>query len=627
MLKDPKIRWLILAGLLVTIFEILSLIGLRLEPREAIPLFGIITLAIGYLTIWHGIKALFKLNFSNINLLMVIAVAGAFYLGAYEEAAVVIVLFTLAERLEDFGIAKSKSSLDRLVEEMPSYVQIKGMDEPIDIKRVKVGDTIVVKPHHIIPLDGQVVYGQSFVDESTITGEPIPADKRSGDEVFAGTMNRSGVIEVIVKQMPANSTVAKIREMTFTALKHKAQAQQFIERFSSFYTPAVLGLAVLLTFAPLLFSDTNLEENFKQALSLLVIACPCALVISTPIAVYSAIGNASSKGILIKGGRYLEAMGEVKALAFDKTRTLTHGKPAVTDVIPFGGHTREHLLSCAAGIEAFSEHPLAQSIVAAAKKEGLNLHVVEKFESIPGKGTKANCLVCADSHHCVGKLEFILEEHRVPQEVVDKLSALQAQGKTVIVISSHKEVEGLIALEDEIRKEAAGVIKTLLQMGVKSIMLTGDHQITAAAIAQLAGIKQVHAELMPQDKAAEVQKLVQEHGIVGMVGDGVNDAPALAAANVGISMTTLGSDMALEAANIVILNDHLRMIPYLISLGRNALEIIQFNTTFAIAVKLLFVGLALIGMSHLALAIFADVGVTLLVILNSLRLLKFESVK
>ncbi|CCB91192.1 putative cadmium-transporting ATPase [Waddlia chondrophila 2032/99] len=624
MLADPKLRWLIFSAFLVAIFEILSLIGIRLEPSEGAFVFGVIILGIGYQVIWDGLKALFTLKFSSINLLMLVAVIGAFYIGEYEEAAVVIVLFSLAERLEYVGISKSKSSLDALVDGMPKYVKIRGLDEPIDVLQVSVGDIIVVNPYALIPLDGEVVGGVSFVDESTMTGESIPVDKRAGDKVFAGTMNKKGGLEIRVSKTTGYRAVDKIREMTFNAIKHKSQTQQFIEQFSSYYTPAILLLALIIAFLPPFFGLRGFEESFKQSLALLVISCPCALVISTPIAIYSAIGNATSAGVLIKGGRYLEAMGQLKAIAFDKTRTLTYGKPVVTDVIPFNGCSREDLLSCAAGVELFSEHPLAQSIVDAAKKEGLTPHKVEEFESVVGKGAKAECLVCPDRHHCVGKLDFILEEHHVPEEVRSELSRLQNEGKTVIIVSSDRQVEGVIAIEDEVRSEAAGVVKALLNFDIKSVMLTGDNELVAKAVSKILKIKQLKSELLPQDKAREVAALVKKHQIVGMVGDGVNDAPALASATVGISMTSLGSDSAIEAANIVILNDHLKMIPYLVRLGREALGLIRFNTTFALVLKFLFVALAIFGMSNLALAIFADVGVTLIVILNSLRLLSFK---
>ncbi len=368
MLADPKLYWLIISGVLVTIFELLSWIGIRLKPHEAIPVFGVIILGIGYQVIWNGFKALFRFNFSSINLLMLIAALGAFYTGEYEEAAVVIVLFSLAERLEYAGISKSKSALDSLVEGMPKYVQTQGLDEPIDISQVKIGDVILVKPHSIIPLDGGVVSGASFVDESTITGESLPVDKKFGDEVFAGTMNRQGVLEIRVSRTAGCSTVDKIREMTYNANQYKSKTQRFIEKFSSYYTPTILLLAIAITLLLPLFAIRNFEESFMQALTLLVISCPCALVISTPIAIYSAIGNASTAGVLIKGGRYLEAIAQIKAMAFDKTRTLTYGSPVVRDVIPFNGVSREELLSCARVSELFSEHPLANSIVEAAKR-------------------------------------------------------------------------------------------------------------------------------------------------------------------------------------------------------------------------------------------------------------------
>lgn len=623
MLQNTKTLWLIVAAVLVTIFEILSLGGVKLPRLEGGVVFGIITLTIGYRIIWEGLVALTKLNFRSINLLMVIAVLGAFYLGDYEEAAVVIVLFSLAERLEDYGLSKSRSALDKFVEQMPKYAYLRGMDEPIDISKVKVGDMITIKAHHLIPLDGKVVSGESFVDESTITGEPLPQDKRGGDAVFAGTFNKHGVLDVRVTKTSEDTSLAKIRSMTFEALKHKAKTHQFIEQFSAYYTPSMVGLALFWTLFSWM-SGSPFAAGLSQALTLLVIACPCALVISTPISIYSAIGNASAAGALVKGGRYLEAMGQLKAMAFDKTRTLTYGKPKVTDVIPFGKNTRETLLACAAGVELFSEHPLAQSVVEAAKGENLEPHAVEKFESVLGKGAKADCLVCYDRHHCIGKLEFILEEHHVPQDVIDKIEKLQSAGKTVIVVSTHNEVEGLIALEDEIRPESAEVVKGIKAIGIVPVMMTGDHPVTAEAVAAKVGIKDVQSELLPQQKAEKMKELVKKYGAAAMVGDGVNDAPALALASAGISLTSLGADAALEAASIVILNNQLKMIPYLIRLSTQTLNMIKINTGFAIVVKAMVIFLALIGASNLALAIFADVGVTILVTLNSLRLLKFR---
>ncbi|WP_213106235.1 heavy metal translocating P-type ATPase [Candidatus Protochlamydia amoebophila] len=624
MWNEPKILWLIVGTLFIAVFEFLSLGGIHLPKEIALPFFLTFTLFFGRETLWHGLKALFNLNFKSINLLMFIAVVGAFYLGEYPEGTIVIILFTLAERLEDVGIAKSQSAIDSFLNKIPKTVFIKDQELPIDISQVKIGTVVLIKPGQMIPLDGIVKSGSSFVDESAITGEPLAKDKRTGDELFAGSLNKQGFIEMEVSKTASDSTIEKIRELTFHATKHKAKTQQFIEIFSQFYTPFVILLATFWTF----FNWQVLHQPFNQgladALALLVIACPCALVISTPISIFSAIGHASSKGALIKGGKYLEAMGQVNAMAIDKTRTLTKGQPIVTHVIPFGNHSKELLLSCAAGIEKLSEHPLAQSIVQAAQIENLTPHPVENFESFIGKGAKADCLICDDKHHCIGKLEFILEEQHLPQDFIDLIDTYQKEGKTVVVVSTHKKVEGIIVLEDEIRSDSAQFVADLKQLQVYPIMLTGDHLNVAHSIAQQVGIQVVKANLLPQDKSKAIEELLKEYRTVAMFGDGVNDAPALALSSVGISMSSLGSDTALEAASIVILNDNLSLIPYLIKLGRKTLSTIKINITFALLVKILFIVLALLSISNLALAIFADVGVTLLVILNSLKLMNFK---
>jgi Cd2+/Zn2+-exporting ATPase len=615
-----KFHWLIFACVFVVLFEALSLSGVRFQPSIAAPLFLLIIVGIGHETLWHGLKALFTLNLASIQLLMVIAVSGAFYLGQYEEAAVVIVLYTLAEKLEDLGIARSKLSIENLLSKMPKEVLIKGKENLTPVNLVVIGDIIAIKPGDIIALDGEVIEGSSSVDESTITGEPIPQDKHIGDKVFAGTWNQQGYLEVRITKTAKESSLAKIKEMTANALKSKAKTQLFIEKFARIYTPTVIFIALAVTIIPTLFLGKNFNDWFVESLTLLVIACPCALVISTPISIYSAVSNATTKGVLIKGGKYLEALGQLKAIAFDKTRTLTEGHPHVTDVIPIGTHTVESLLSCAAGIEQFSEHPLSQSIVNAAQNEKYTFHPAESFQSFIGKGVKGDCLVCKDRHHCIGKLQFILEEHQVPVNVVNEVDRLQKQGKTVIVVSTHKEVEGIIAFSDKIRPESKSTIDDLHKMGIQTILLTGDHLMPAQAVADELNIPIVKAELLPDEKAKEIQSLMKKYKVVGMMGDGVNDAPALALASVGISMNTLGSDIAIDAASVVILSDHLKKLPSLINLGRRALNIIHFNTVWAIGVKILFIALAIAGKSNLVLAIFADVGVTFLVILNSLRL-------
>ncbi len=623
MLRDPKFIWLLVISVLVGILELFALGGLHLPSKIGLPLILAIIIGVGYETLWHGLKALFTLNFKSIQSLMVIAVGGALYLGKYEEAAIIIVLYTLAEKLEDIGIAKSQSALGDLIEKMPKTVSLKnGNSIPID--QVKVGDIILIKPSDMIALDGKVLAGSSYVDESTITGEPIPKDKYVGDNVFAGTLNKQGVLEVEVTKTSADTTFSKIKELTFQATQVKAKTQKFIETFSQYYTPSVILLAALWILIPTIFFNQPLDPWLLRGLTLIVIACPCALVISTPISIYSAIGNASTRGALIKGGRYLEAIGQIQAMALDKTRTLTYGQPVVTDVLPFGSNSKDDLLACAGGIEIFSEHPLAQSIVEAAKNEKITLHNAANFQSVVGKGAKADCLICKDKHHCVGKLSFILEEHPIPEEFIREIERLQNEGKTAIIIATHQEIKGVIALSDKMRPESKKLIDGLNELGIKAIMLTGDNSAAARLVAKELGITEFKAELLPEDKAAVIQQLLDEYGSVGMVGDGVNDAPALALSNVGISISSLGSDTALEAASIVILNDRLDIIPFLVKLGKKTIRTIQMNTTLAIAVKLVFIILALFGMSQLALAILADVGVTLIVILISLRLLKWK---
>jgi len=406
--NNSKLRWLGLGAVCVAVFEFLSLSGIRLPDSIALPFFLTFNLFFGYETLWHGLKALVSFNFKSINALMLIAVAGAFYLKEYPEGAIVIILFTLAEKLKDIGIEKSQSAFDTLISKMPTKVQVKGQEKEMLVDEVKIGEIIFIKPFNTIPLDGIVKAGISFVDEAAITGEPIAKDKREGDLVFAGTLNKNGFLEIEVTNKSADSTLAKIKDLTFNAMQNKSDTQKFIEKFSKYYTPTIILLALLWTFIPWLFLQQPFDKGFSQAITLLVIACPCALVISTPISIFSAIGNASSAGALIKGGKYLEIIGQIKAIALDKTRTLTYGEPVVTDIIPFGTTTHDDLLSCAAGIEAFSEHPLAQSITDRAKQQRLDFHKIENFESIVGKGAKADCLVCDEKHHCIGKLAFIL---------------------------------------------------------------------------------------------------------------------------------------------------------------------------------------------------------------------------
>lgn len=621
---DKKFLFLLSAIIVVIALEVLSLIGIHIPMPYAPFVFATFILAIGYKVIRSGVKALFKLQFSNINLLMLIAVIGAFYLKEFPEAAVLVVLYVLGERLEDIGIENSKSALDELVSKAPKTAFVKSVNENVPIDKISVGTIIQVKPGEMIPLDGNIISGETSVDEAAITGEPIPKDKHIGDLLFAGTLNKNGFIELQTTKLSVDTTFSKIIRLTFEAQTNKSETQKFIQQFAKYYTPAMLALSAILFVFPVFVLHLDFNHWLQQAITLLVIACPCALVISTPVAIYAAIGNASAKGALVKGGKYLEALANIKAIALDKTRTITFGKPIVSDVFPLNGTSREELLACTAGAEIFSEHPLAQAIVDASKKEGFEPHKTEAFKSIMGKGATAKCLVCQDEIIYVGKLEFIKESQHIDIQTEKIVRLLSSQGKTSVVVSFGKGVAGVIGLMDEIKPDSATALKEIEVMQIEPIMLTGDSEIAALYVAKQVGIKKIFGNMLPENKALKIKELLQQFGKVAMVGDGINDAPALAQSTVGIAMGAAGSDTAIETANIALMNDKLSLIPFLIRLSQKTLRRIKFNTAGAIAVKLIFILLAFIGYSNLVFAIAADVGVTLIVILTSLNLMKFE---
>ncbi|MBK9420255.1 MAG: cation-translocating P-type ATPase [Flavobacteriales bacterium] len=621
--QDRKFLFLFGSVIVVVAFETLALLGVDLPLPWAPIFFAAFILAVGWQVIWEGLKALIKLRFSSISLLMLIAVVGAFYLHEFPEAAVVITLYALSEKLEDIGIARSKSALDNLVSSMPKVVSLKS-GGTLSIEQVSIGSTILVKPGEMIALDGVVTAGNSAVDEATITGEPLPKDKRVDDLVYGGTLNRSGALEVRTTRSNKDTTLARIVQLTFAARANRSHAQRFIERFARIYTPSVLVLAILLVVIPVVVLGLPFDPWFRQAITILVIACPCALVISTPVAIYSAIGNAGSKGAVIKGGKYLEALAELKVVSLDKTRTLTYGKPIVSDVITFGDTTEAELLGCAAGAELFSEHPLAEAIVARSRADGHDPHAVENFNSTMGKGIHAECLVCDHDAILVGKLDFITENRKAQPEAVKAVMDLQGQGKTAIVVSFADEVAGVFGLTDRLREDSKQAVGEIKAIGLLPVMLTGDNQYAAEEVAKQVGIQQAYGALLPEDKAARIVDLQASIGPAAHVGDGVNDAPAFATSSVGIAMGALGSDTAIETADVALMNDDLRLIPYLVLLARASLRRIRFNTALAIVVKFLFLLLAVFGKSNLVLAIAADVGVTVIVILTSLQLMRWK---
>lgn len=626
-LKETKFKRLAITLALIVPLEFLSLFSIHLPWFVEYPLFAGIIYFFGKDVIIGGLQSLVRFKFSNINLLMTVATFGAVYLGELEEAVIIIVLFAVSEALEEFGIAKSQNALEELVDKTPKTALIKGHETKTPIEKIVVNDIVVVKPGDYIPLDGIVVKGESLVDESTITGEPLPKNKYEGELVYAGTLNSQGYLEIKVTKTSKDTTLAKIVDLTFQAAEHKSQAAKFIEKFASYYTPSVFAVAILLTVVPVAFFGQPFASWFAQSLTLLLIACPCALVISTPITIFSAIGNATKRGILIKGGQFLEEMGRIKAVAFDKTRTLTKGEPIVSDVIPLNGYSKAELLACVAGAEAFSEHPIARSIVESSKKFPEKDHEYANFKAIMGKGISGECMVCVDKHHCIGTLRFIMEEHKVDKRVVSIVEGFEKEGKTAIVVSDDNKIKGVIGVTDEIRPESAETIQALHRLGVKTAMLTGDNESAAAYVGRLIGIDMIYAKLLPDEKVREISSLVKKNKSVAMVGDGVNDSPALTASSVGIAMGAIGSEVAIESADIALMNNNLTLIPFLAELGRVANQTIKINISTAIWVKLVFLILALLGKSNLALAIFADVGVTVLVVANGLRLFSFGQTK
>lgn len=608
----------LISGIAILIAFLLSLLSFN---NESILFYYLSILSGGYFVLISAIKGIFRQKFLNINFLVVIASLGAIYINQVGEAAAVIFFFSLAEFFEDYGIEKSKKSVETLLKKAPKTALLK-TGETVSVESVKIRDIFLVKPGEMIPLDGKVIKGSSSIDESMLTGESIPVDKREGDAVFSGTLNQNGFLEIEVTKENKDSTFNKIVKLIEDAQKSRAPTQEFIDKFAKYYTPLIVVGACVFIAIPVLFGGIFVEWLYR-ALVLLVIACPCALVISTPISIASAIGGAARRGILIKGGVHLEEIGKVKIVAFDKTRTLTLGEPYVTNVISCGDHTEEEVLADAAGIEGFSSHPLSKSILNYVQEKGIIPHVMEKYENIAGKGGKATCISCSGLEHAIGNIKFMGVE--IPDNVSNSISDLEKEGKTVVIVREDNQIIGVIAISDVIRNEAEESVNILNEMSITSAILTGDNEYAANFIANKIGINIVYAALLPQEKTEKIDELKKEHKSVLMVGDGVNDAPALALANVGMAMGVGGSDVAIETADIALMNNNLLNVPFSIFLGKKTLQIIKQNITVSLGVKLIFIVLAVFGLASLEFAIGADSGVAILVILNGLRLMRLKS--
>ena len=577
----------------------------------------------GYSLFMKGLKNLSRLKF-DMNTLMTIAIIGAALIGEWGEGATVVILFAISEALERYSMDKARQSIESLVDIAPKEAFIRRGNEEmlIKVEDIVVGDTMIVKPGQKLAMDGFVVKGTSTLNQAAITGESVPVTKTVDDEVFAGTLNEEGLLEVQVTKKVEDTTLSKIIHLVEEAQAERAPSQAFVDKFAKYYTPVIVLLALFIAVVPPLFGG-DWSEWIYQGLAVLVVGCPCALVVSTPVAVVTAIGNAAKNGVLIKGGIYLEETGHLKAIAFDKTGTLTKGVPAVTDIQTFGGEQNELLLITAA-IEKGSQHPLASAIMRKAEENGLKFNdvSVEEFHSITGKGVKAKV---NNQMYYVGSPNFFEELHgSIPNDRKEKITELQIQGKTVMVLGTETEILSFIAVADEMRESSKEVIDKLNSMGIETVMLTGDNARTAAAIGKRVGVSDIRADLLPEDKLNFIKELRRKYQSVAMVGDGVNDAPALAASTVGVAMGGAGTDTALETADIALMSDDLSKLPYTIKLSRRALMIIKQNITFSLAIKLLALLLVVPGWLTLWIAIFADMGATLIVTLNSLRLLKVK---
>nr|WP_276252198.1 cation-translocating P-type ATPase [Halomicroarcula sp. SHR3] len=588
----------------------------------------------------------------DIDLLMSIAILGAltaslaFGEALYFEAATLAVLFSIAELLERYSMDRARDSLEELMDLSPEEATVRrdGEEAVVPVDTVDVGERVVVRPGEKIPLDGDVIDGESAVNQAPITGESVPVDKTVGDDVYAGTINEGGYLEVQVTSASGDNTLSRIVEMVEDAQSNKTEREQFVERFSAYYTPVVVAFAVLVTLASPVVLGTTLSTAVVYGLTLLVLACPCAFVISTPVSVVSGITSAAKNGVLIKGGNHLEAMGEVDVVAFDKTGTLTKGELTVTDVIALNGNSEDDVLRCARGLEARSEHPIGEAIVAEAGEGGER--DIDAFESITGKGVRAEL---GGVPHFAGKpdlfeeLDFDLSHvhattdgglvTKTAQQLCERnncldlldeaVPELQSEGKTVVLVGTEDELEGVIAVADEVRPEARAAVERLSALGIeKTVMLTGDNERTAGAIAEQVGVDDYAAELLPDEKVAHVERLDGEtDGGVAMVGDGINDAPALATATVGVAMGAAGTDTALETADVALLSDDLSKLPYLYDLSGQANGVIRQNVWASLGVKAVLALAVPFGYVPIWLAVLAgDAGMTTAVTGNAMRL-------
>ena len=568
----------------------------------------------------EGFSDLIKLDFS-MESLMTIAIIGAAFIGEWAEGSIVVILFAISEALERFSMDKARQSIRSLMDIAPKEALIRrnNVEKLVSVDKIDIDDIMIIKPGQKIAMDGLVINGHSSVNQAAITGESVPVEKQLDDEVFAGTLN-----EVKVTKKVTDTTIAKIIHLVEEAQGERAPAQAFVDKFAKYYTPFIIIMALLIVVVPPLFFGGDWNKWLYQGLSILVVGCPCSLVISTPVSIVSAIGNAAKNGVLVKGGVYLEEIGHLRAIAFDKTGTLTKGKPVVTDFIATSSETDINYLSIISSLESLSQHPLASAILNEADKTNVDYKSIqiEDFQSITGKGLTG---IHQNIRYYIGSPKLFSASVIEETAVKVQYRQFQEQGKTAMYFGTDEQILGVIAVADEVRDSSAAVISELHKLSIEhTIMLTGDNTKTAESIGKQLGVTEIKGDLMPQEKLDSIKALRTTYNKVAMVGDGINDAPALAASTVGIAMGGAGTDTALETADVALMGDDLQKLPFIVRLSRQTLKVIKQNITFSLGIKLLALLLVIPGWLTLWIAIVADMGATLLVTLNGLRLMKVK---
>jgi Cd2+/Zn2+-exporting ATPase len=625
--ENRQILSLIACGILIVIAFLSNLFGIPelfgiLETDKLI--YGLAVLIGVYYPAKMGILALRTLTI-NIRLLMTVGAIGAILLGFWEEAALLVFIYSLGDVLEAYAVDKARGAIRALMELVPkeALVRRNGTEIILPTEEIDVGDVAIVKPGEKIPMDGKVITGTSFVDQSPITGESIPVEKKFEDEVFAGTINQRGSLEIRVTKKSSDTTLARIIHSVEEAQAKKASYQRLAERFGKYYTPAMLVLGIVVAVIPPLFFGGNWQSFIYRGLVVFVVSCSCGLALSVPVAVVAAITNAARNGILFKGGTYLEAAQELKAIAIDKTGTLTIGRPEVTDIVSYNSFSEEKVLALAGSIESRSEHPIAEAIVRKAKEAEIPLlQSIRDFEAMAGLGVRAS--IDGDLYYVGSSRLFQEKGVSLTQAQDEKISRFENEGKTTVLLGNQQRVLGILAVADKLRVEAGESIKTLKRSGMKTVMLTGDNERTAKVIASQAGVDEYSAKLLPEDKVEAVKKLKMRFGKVAMVGDGINDAPAMAVSDVGIAMGAAGSDVAIETGDIVLMSDDLSKISYALRLSRKSVNNIRQNIIASLAIVAFLVPTALIGWMSLVPGILLNEMSALVVIVNALRILKWK---